>query len=425
MANFESRVWTPATDTIGLPRSARHGGAYRVYIPDPLMARTFSLGGAAAADVADAERAIIELDGTATTLVNTEALARLLLRAESVASSHIEGLQISPRRLLKADAARRYGDEPRDITAAEVLANIDAMAYSINAVSDGDQITPALLCETHRRLLAPTSLAAHGGQTRTQQNWIGGSSYNPCSAAFVPPPWEMVEELLNDLCAFSNDDSLPTVAQAAIAHAQFETIHPFIDGNGRVGRALIHLIFRRRKLTTGVSPPVSLILATRGRDYVAGLTATRYDGAPEAPKAREGLDLWLGEFAAACTRATADAVVFEKRIREIQDRWRTRLGSVRKHSVALRIIELLPGTPILTIADAHTMTGASASSVNDAMQRLQDAKIIDPTVVGRKRKQVYQATEVVDAFVALERQLASPAGDTHVEEPVRTVPART
>src|SRR5579872_1269789 len=365
MSHFENRIWTPAPDAIGLPRSARQGGAYHVYIPDLLTARTFSIGGTEAADVADAERAIIELDRTATALVDTEALARLLLRAESVASSHIEGLQIGPRRLLKADAARRYGDEPRDITAAEVLANIDAMAYSIHAVSNGELITPALISETHRRLLAPTSLAIHGGETRTQQNWIGGSSYNPCSAAFIPPPWEMVDELLTDLCAFSNGDSLPAVAQAAIAHAQFESIHPFIDGNGRVGRALIHLIFRRRKLTTGVSPPVSLILATRARDYVAGLTATRYEGAPDSPKAREGLNLWLGEFAAACKRATADAAVFEERIRAIQDGWRSRLGSVRKHSVALRIIELLPGTPILTIAEAQKMTGASASSVNE------------------------------------------------------------
>jgi Fic family protein len=423
MARFENRVWTPAQDFTGLPRSARQGGPYRVYIPDLLTTRTFTIGGTEAADVADAERAIVELDRTATTLVDTEAFARLLLRAESVASSHIEGLQIGPRRLLKADAARRYGDEPRDITAAEVLANIDAMAYSIHAVSTGKAITPALLRETHRRLLAPTSLAAHGGDTRTQQNWIGGSSYNPCSATFVPPPWEMVEKLLNDLCAFSNDDSLPTVAQAAIAHAQFETVHPFIDGNGRVGRALIHLIFRRRKLTTGVSPPVSLILATRARDYVAGLTATRYDGASDSPKAREGLNLWLGEFAAACTRATADATVFEKRIRVIQDSWRSRLGSVRKHSVALRIIEMLPGTPILTIAEARRLTGASSSSVNEAMQRLQDAAIIVPTAVGRKRKQVFQATEIVDAFVALERHLGSPAGDTGVEKPVRTFPA--
>lgn len=423
MAKFEQRLWTPDFRT-GLPRRDRQGGPYSVYIPDRLFDRAFSLGGEEAADVADAERAISDLDRTATTLADTEALARLLLRAESVASSHIEGLVIGPRRLLRADAARQQGNDPGDVTAAEVLANIDAMAYAIQAVNAGSSITPALLRETHRRLLEPTMLKDHGGQTRTQQNWIGGSSYNPCSAAFVPPPWEMVDPLLDDLCAFCNGDSLPTVAQAAIAHAQFETIHPFIDGNGRVGRALIHLIFRHRKLTTTVSPPVSLVLATRVQDYIAGLSATRYVGESDSKEARDGLNFWLGTFAAACTRAAADAVAFEQRISEIQGKWRERLGRINRHSVALRIIELLPGSPIITIADAQRLTGGSKSSVIDAMRRLEAANVIAAVTAGRKRGHSYQAKEVVDAFLDLERQLASPAGDTLIEGPARGVAAR-
>lgn len=423
MARLEQYVWTPTLGT-GLPRRDRQGGRYSVYIPDMLTDRPFSLGGAEAADVADAERAISDLDRTATTLADTEALARLLLRAESVASSHIEGLVIGPRQLLRADAARQQGHDPGDVTAAEVLANIDAMAYAIQAVNTGSSITPALLRETHRRLLEPTMLKDHGGQTRTQQNWIGGSSYNPCSASFVPVPWEMVGSLLDDLCAFCNDDSLPTVAQAAIAHAQFETIHPFIDGNGRVGRALIHLIFRRRRLTTTVSPPVSLVLATRVQDYIAGLSATRYTGAPDSKEARDGLNLWLGTFAAACTRAAADAVAFEQRISEIQDKWRERLGRINRHSVALRIIDLLPGSPIITITDAQRLTGGSKSSVIEAMRRLEAADVITSITAGRQRGHSYQAKEVVDAFLDLERQLASPAGDTLIAAPARDVPGR-
>src|SRR5579883_208650 len=423
MAKFEQRTWTPTLGA-GLPRRDRQGGRYSVYIPDSLLDRTFLLGGEEAADVADAERAISDLDRTAATLADTEALARLLLRAESVASSHIEGLVIGPRRLLRADAARQKGNDPGDVTAAEVLANIDAMAYAIQAVNEGAAITPALLRETHRRLLEPTMLKEHGGQTRTQQNWIGGSSYNPCSASFVPPPWETVDPLLDDLCSFCNGDSLPTVAQAAIAHAQFETIHPFIDGNGRVGRALIHLVFRRRNLTTTVSPPVSLVLATRVQDYIAGLSATRYVGEPDSKEARDGLNLWLGTFAAACTRAANDAVAFEQRISSIQDNWRERLGAVNRHSVVLRIIDLLPGSPILTIADAQRLTGGSKSSVIEAMRRLEAANVITLITAGRQRGQSYQAKDVVDAFLDLERQLASPAGDTLIETPIRNVPAR-
>lgn len=427
MANFEKRSWipNPNLDTgIGIPRRDRRGGTYFAYRPDTLVGRSFSLGGTEAADVADAERAIIELDRSPTTLADTEALARLLLRAESVASSHIEGLHIGPSRLLRADAARAQGDEPNDVTATEVLANIDAMTFAIREITYTAIITPDLLRETHRRLLAPTRIAEHGGRLRTLQNWIGGSDYNPLSAVFVPPPPDAVPSLIDDLCAFCNEDALPTVAQAAIAHAQFETIHPFADGNGRIGRVLIHLIFRRRGLTSVVSPPVSLILATRARDYVDGLTATRYDGPPDSRQAYDGMNPWMGTFAAACTRAAADAAAFEKRIAAIQSAWRERLGSVRSHSAVLRIIEILPGTPLTTVATLQQMTGSALSSITDAVARLEKAEVIRPVNLGRKRGQVYEAREIMDAFTDLERQLASPADDTRIEPPVRIVPDR-
>jgi Fic family protein len=196
-----------------------------------------SLDGSVAADVTDAEAAIVRLNERATALVDTEALARLLLRAESVASSKIEGLEVGPRRLLEAEAARQLGEPASDVTAAEVLGNIEAMVYAVNSATDGGEITVAQLLEVHRRLLDGSRLEASGGQIRTVQNWIGGSSCNPCSAAYVPPPPEYVGDLLTDLCRFCSDDSLPALVQAALAHAQFETIHPFIDGNGRTGRA--------------------------------------------------------------------------------------------------------------------------------------------------------------------------------------------
>ncbi len=230
------------------------------------------------ADVADAEAAIIKLNHSAIALADLEALARLLLRAESVASSKIEGLEVGPQRLLRAEVAIGIGERSSDVTANEVLGNIDAMVFAVERVHTGSQLSVDDLLEIHRRLLASGRLAEYGGTIREEQNWIGGSDYNPCSAAFVPPPPNVVPELLDDLIGFSNRDDLPAIAQAALAHAQFETIHPFIDGNGRVGRALIHLILRRRGLTPTVLPPISLILATWSRDYIDGLTATRYRG---------------------------------------------------------------------------------------------------------------------------------------------------
>jgi Fic family protein len=409
---------------IDIPRRDRRSCAYDAYVPDALQDRTYTFEGPVAADVADAERAIVGLNTKATALVDTEALARLLLRAESVASSRIEGLEIGPRRLLHADAVREIGETAPDVKAAEVLANIDAMSFAADAVRNGEAITLEALLEVHRRLLAPTALGRHAGRIRTEQNWIGGNRYNPCSAQFVPPPPDEVPALLEDLVAFCNEDALPAVAQAALAHAQFETIHPFVDGDGRVGRTLIHMVLRRRRLAPHVLPPVSLVLATWADRYVAGLTATRYAGSPSSHDAREGVNHWVGLFATACRRAVDDANVFEERIREIQRRWHTQLGSVRAGSTTAVLLAKLPGAPVLTVQSAAELADRSVQAANEAVSRLVDAEILVQTKVGR-RNRAFEAREVIDAFIDLERRLASETGDTHSAPPERPVPARS
>lgn len=387
------------------------------------MDRPLLLAAREAADVADAERAISQLDRSAEILVDTEALARLLLRAESVSSSKIEGLEVGARRLLQADVARAHGEHIGDLTAAEVLANIDAMSFAIQGVGPDQPITLDLLLDVHRRLMKPTRLASVGGAIREKQNWIGGSSYNPCSANFVPPPPEMVHDLLLDLCAYCNTDMAPTVVQAAVAHAQFEAIHPFADGNGRVGRMLIHMIFRRRGLTTTITPPVSLVLATMSNEYIAGLNAMCYVGDPRSMEAIEAVNQWIGTFAAACTRSVADAFAFEARISELQLQWRERVGPVRSDAMVLRLINALPGTPLVTAAEVQTILKCSLPAAVGAIDRLVRATILKPTM-NRQRRQVYEAREVIGTFTSLERQLASPTGNTQTAPPVRHVPAR-
>jgi Fic family protein len=258
---------------------------------------------------------------------------------------------------------------------------------------------------------------------RDQQNWIGGSSYNPCSAAFVPPPPELVEDLLVDLCAFCCSDDLPAVAQAAIAHAQFETIHPFVDGNGRTGRALIHLVLRRRGLALRVLPPVSLILATWARSYIDGLTQFRHIGSPTSSEALEGLNTWVGRFSSACTRSVQDATAFEKRTTELGKEWRSRLGTVRANSGTDLLLRVLPGAPILTVDSAASLIGRTFNPASEAIQRLVGAGILRQVNVGR-RNRAFEAPEVIAAFTDLERQLGSPEGDTRSSAPVRRVPHR-
>ena len=174
---------------------------------------------------------------------------------------------------------------------------------------------PADFLEIHRVLLERAPNSQRAGRFRTSQNWIGGNDYNPCGAAFVPPPPEEVDRLLDDLCAFVDDVALPPVVQAAIAHAQFETIHPFDDGNGRTGRALVHVVLRRRGLTPAFVPPISVVLARDKDRYLKGLTLFREDR----------LAAWIELFAAATAEAATLAAHYTLRVGQLQDEWRKRL----------------------------------------------------------------------------------------------------
>lgn len=423
MSKVLRRRWQSDLGDSGLPRRDRFPCDYEAYVPDHLIGRKITLDGDVAADVADAEAAITRLNAEARALVDTEALARILLRAEAVASSRIEGLEVGARRLLHAEVVRGLKEASSDVTATEVLANIDAMAYGVEAVGPGGPITVDVLLEVHRRLLSGTRLEQYGGRFREEQSWIGGSSYNPCSAAFVPPPDEFVEDLMADLCAFSSTDDLPAVAQAAIAHAQFETIHPFVDGNGRTGRALIHLILRRRGLAVRVLPPVSLVLATWAQSYIDGLTQFRFVGSPTSPKAVEGLNTWVARFAGACTRSVADATTFKDRAADLEQQWRERLGTIRTNSATDLLLRSLPGTPILTVHSAAALIGRTYKPAAEAIQRLVDADILRQVTVGR-RNRAFEVPEVIAAFTDLERRLASPEGDTRTSKPARRVPRR-
>ena len=404
MSKVLKRRWRASFE--GFSRRDRTGCDYEAYVPDPLARRAFQLDGEVAADVADAEAAIAGLNASTVALVDTEAVARLLLRAESVASSFIEGLVIGGRRLLRAEVARALGDAASDVTAAEVLGNIDAMTWAVDHLARASTVTVDGLLEVHRRLLVGSEIAEHAGRIRTVQNWIGGRGFNPCDAAFVPPPPEYVEELLRDLCEFASDDALPAVVQAAITHAQFETIHPFVDGNGRAGRALIHVILRRRGIAPKVVPPVSLVLAAQSNAYIGGLRATSYRGRPDSRVAHEGLNHWIGVFAAACRAAAAEATAFEERVSAIQQEWRTVLGRVRADSAAALLLDALPGTPIVTVSGASSVIERSFQATNEAITRLEGAGIVRQITVGR-RNRAFEANAIVDAFVGLEQRFQS------------------
>jgi Fic family protein len=230
--------------------------------------------------------------------------------------------------------------------------------------------------------------------------------------------------LLDDLIAYANGDEHSPLVQAALVHAQFETIHPFVDGNGRAGRTLIHVIFKRRGLAPRFVPPVSLVLATWSADYVDGLMTYRHIGPADAPARSEAAHTWLRTFATATLRACRDAERFAAEIDEMTSGWRERRGRVRANSAIDRIIDVLPGAPIVTVESAARLIDRSTVRTGEAINRLVESGVLGQLNIGRQRYRVFEATDVLRLFTGLERALASPTGNTQHEPPTRPLPAR-
>ena len=320
-------------------------------------------------------------------------LARLLLRSESIASSKIEGMQVDARSLARAEVAQDTG---RSIgsEASEIIANIDAMQFAIERTAVADGIAPDDLAAIHGVLMARAPDAVTAGRIRTSQNWIGGNDYTPCGADFVPPPPEELGSLLEDLSRFCDDDALPPVVHAAIAHAQFETIHPFGDGNGRTGRALIHVLLRRRGLAPTFVPPISVVLARDKERYVRGLTDFR-----------EGrMGDWIEIFAATAAQAGQLAQRYATRVVELQDSWRARLrthSAPRADAAAWAIIDVLPAHPVITVPVGVAATGRTKPAITNAVDELVEAGILAPLGESR-RNRAWEADGLLDLVAGLE-----------------------
>ncbi len=317
-------------------------------MPDPIADWDRPLAGRAAEAVSRATAALSELQAVGPAH-DLEAIATTLLRAEALGSSFIEGLRASNKRL----ALAAYEPVAADPTARAVLGNVRAMEHSIEIGTEQRPFRLDDLLDIHRTLLEGTTEERLAGVVRTEQNWIGGRGTSPRDAAFIPPPHDRVPGLLHDLVAFVNLEDLPAIAQAAIAHARFETIHPFGDGNGRAGRCLIHVILRRRSLARRLVPPISVVLATNAKRYIAGLTDFREGRA----------DDWIGGFADTVTLAARRTELLRAQIDGLLEELIQRAGSPRTDSVARRIILGLPQQPVVSAevaSSAYRVTPTAA-----------------------------------------------------------------
>ncbi len=340
------------------------GRRARAFVPTRLADRDFALHARTVADGARAQAAVEH--GAESMPDDFAALARLLLRAEGVASSYIEGVTAPVVDIVLAEA----DESGTPSAAAWVAANLSAVTEAIDGAHAGP-LTVGSLLGWHRTLMTGSSTPAqHVGVLRTEQGWIGGTS--PLDAHLVTPPPDEVPALVKDLIAYVNRDDIDPVSQAAIAHAQFEVIHPFADGNGRVGRVLVAWIFVRR-LSLVTPPPVSARIAADVGGYGSGLVLFRMGD-------HNAWVRWFAEAVSGAGRAQQELVASVGRL---QREWRERLAGpradsrrVRSDAAAWRLLDLLPRHLVLTGPIVASELAIPLKSANAALGELVGAGVL-------------------------------------------------
>ena len=359
----ETLPWTPAPDSYPRRAAKRMPREYDAAVVPRIASQQLTLTEETRALVEQATVAAVRFDTTDAHRVVP--FTPLLLRSESAASSRIEQLTSSARKVLEAEVTGRGRGN-----AALIAANTRQMEAAVErarARVDG-------IVEMHRILLTD-SAPEIAGVLRNAQVWIGGSDYSPAGAMFVPPHQRHLEGLMADLGEFMARDDLPALAQAAVAHAQFETIHPFADGNGRTGRALVHVVLRERCLTTSSALPLSAGLLTDTAGYFAALDAYRSGD----------VDRIVQLFARAAIDAAGRGSWLAAELVALREEWNEQL-TARADALAWRVLDLLLQRPVLTTAAVSAEFDVSAETARNALERLEvDGIVISAQLDKRQR----------------------------------------
>lgn len=374
--------WSPTVPDDLVPRAvrARHRGPYGAALVPAIAAAVTHLRAETTAVADDATRAIARFDAE----VGHElaGLDAVLLRSEAASSSQVEHLTARARAIALAEIGGE--GNPATSNAELIAANGTAMRLALDRAAGLDEASVLAVHDALLRAHAP-SIA---GRWRTEAVWIGGSPYGPHEAAFVPPRHEEVPAAMADLMAFVRRTDLPVLVHAAIAHAHVETIHPFPDGNGRTGRALLQAMLRAGRLTERSTPPVSAGLLTDPDGYVAALEAYR-DG---------DADAIVLVVAQAALVGIANSRLLVEDLRAARARWGADVRA-RRDAVVWRVADLLVRAPVVTAAIVVQETGATSANAHRALRTLVEAGVITE-LGGRRRGRFWQAREVLDALDA-------------------------
>ena len=362
-------------------RNVRCPENYTAYIPDPLPPQ-FSWNPELVRALSDADRTIGWLAGEGGRLPNPHLLLRPFVRREAVLSSRIEGTQATLGELLAAEAGAVVNRSPNDLR--EVANYVIALEHGIKRLKTLP-LSLRLICELHKHLLTGVRGGhATPGEFRRSQNWIGRAGCTLVNASYVPPPPSELMACLGTFEKFMHDRSLPPLIQIAFLHYQFEAIHPFLDGNGRVGRLLITLFLIEREILPTPLLYLSAFFEATRRDYYDLLSGVSERGEWEP---------WLAYFLNGIARQSEDALSRAKRINRMLVEWRNKVAGISSKT-PLQIINMLAGNPYLTTNKVAKQLGIAFTTAQRAIEKLEKLSVV-AKVSAAKRDRVYCAKSIL------------------------------
>lgn len=371
-------------------RYVRQHEGYSAFIPAPLPPDPpIAMGVELMALLSDADRALGRLDGSIQTLPDPDLFIFMYVRKEAVLSSQIEGTQSSLNDVLEAEAAIADPTRPRDVD--EVLNYVDAMNHGLSRLEELP-VSVRLLTEIHARLLRGVRGAEkQPGELRRSQNWIGPSGATLMDATFVPPPPHEVMNALGDFERFlHSEDPVPTLIRIGLAHAQFETIHPFLDGNGRMGRLLITFLLCERGTLMKPVLYLSHYFKRHRAMYYELLQNVRDEGEWEA---------WLKFFLRGMTDVSKEATATARAIVDLRERHRDLIVNHfgRAAGNALMVLEALYSRPYISVNQIADVTGVSYPAASSLMTKFVEHGLL-VELTGHARNRRFGYTEYINIF---------------------------